>query len=121
MEPKQKSRHWVGTFSEFEEKKCKIVEVKGIELGVFLVDNSFYAWRNLCPHAAAPVCVGPVCGTKVPSLVYEYEYGRDGEILRCPWHGWEFDLKTGKHLASVDVRLRGYEVEVEADQVYVRV
>ncbi|MGO4494876.1 amidohydrolase family protein [Paenibacillus sp. 2RAB27] len=42
--------------------------VKGIEIGVFLVNGSYYAWRNMCPHVAAPVCEGVVCGTRLPSL-----------------------------------------------------
>jgi nitrite reductase/ring-hydroxylating ferredoxin subunit len=52
--------------------------------------------------------------------VYEYEYGPDGEILQCPWHGWEFDLLTGQHLVDgSDARLRGYPVEVHDEDVYV--
>ena len=93
--------------------------VNGMEVGIFKLDQDYYAWRNICPHAYAPVCEGVVCGTQLPSNVYEYVYGRDREILRCPWHGWEFDLRTGEHLASEDTKLRGYEVEVEDEQVFV--
>jgi nitrite reductase/ring-hydroxylating ferredoxin subunit len=47
-------------------------------------------------------------------------YGKDQEVLRCPWHGWEFDLTSGKHLADESgVKLRGYEVQVEGDQIYI--
>jgi nitrite reductase (NADH) small subunit len=95
-----------------------IVEVKGMEVGIFAVNGEYYAWRNVCPHAAAPVCKGKICGTRLPSMVYEYEYGRDQEILRCPWHGWEFDLRTGTHLANPDVKLRGFPVEVEGEDIY---
>lgn len=73
-----------------------IAEVTGMEIGLFLVDGLVYAWRNVCPHVAAPVCEGVICGTRRPSLVYEYEFGKDKEVLRCPWHGWEFDLLTGR-------------------------
>ncbi|SDE19267.1 Ferredoxin subunit of nitrite reductase or a ring-hydroxylating dioxygenase [Paenibacillus sp. UNCCL117] len=118
---KVKERYTVAAASELEEQGRKIVEVNGIELGVFYVNGVYKAWRNICPHGAAPVCVGRVCGTRLPSMVYEYKYGRDQEILRCPWHGWEFDLLTGVHLADETVKLRGYEVEVEDGQVYVRV
>ncbi|TBL78502.1 Rieske (2Fe-2S) protein [Paenibacillus thalictri] len=98
----------------------KIVEVRGMEIGIFHIGDLWYAWRNVCPHAAAPVCEGVVCGTRMPSLVYEYEYGKDQEVLRCPWHGWEFDLLTGRHLAEESgVRLRGFEVEIIDDNVYV--
>ncbi|MEK3884714.1 Rieske 2Fe-2S domain-containing protein [Paenibacillus sp. PL2-23] len=95
-----------------------ITTVKGVEVGIFSVGDRYYAWRNMCPHGAAPVCEGVVCGTRLPSLVYEYKYGREQEILRCPWHGWEFDLTTGRHLVDQDVKLRGYPVEVAEGQLY---
>ncbi|MGO4494875.1 hypothetical protein AB4114_03020 [Paenibacillus sp. 2RAB27] len=60
-------------------------------------------------------CAGHGC----PPYFYEYEYGRDKEILRCPWHGWEFGLKGCKHLVEGGVQLRGYEVEVEGSEIYV--
>ncbi|MDR6555355.1 Rieske 2Fe-2S domain-containing protein [Paenibacillus qinlingensis] len=118
MTIRSKSRHVVATVAEIEQLGRKIVEVKGMEIGIFSVDGHFYAWRNVCPHAAAPVCEGTVCGTRLPSMVYEYIHGRDQEILRCPWHGWEFDLKTGIHLVEGGVKLRGYDLEVDGDHIY---
>jgi nitrite reductase/ring-hydroxylating ferredoxin subunit len=47
----------------------------------------------------------------MPSKVYEYIYGLDGCILRCPWHGWEFDLRTGEHVVDPRNRLKGVPVE----------
>jgi nitrite reductase (NADH) small subunit len=114
------TRFAAATVQELAEKGRKIVTVKGMEYGIFLVNGTYYAWRNICPHAAAPICEGTVCGTRLPSLVYEYEYGRDQEIVRCPWHGWEFDLKTGQHLVNGSVKLRGCKVEVEGDQLYLQ-
>ncbi|RTE10863.1 Rieske (2Fe-2S) protein [Paenibacillus whitsoniae] len=117
---KDKTAYPVCSVHEVSEGGRKIVEVRGMELGLFHIRNQWYAWRNVCPHAAAPVCEGVVCGTRLPSLVYEYEYGRDREVVRCPWHGWEFDLLTGKHLAEEKgARLRGYVVEVIGDTVCV--
>jgi nitrite reductase/ring-hydroxylating ferredoxin subunit len=52
-----------------------------------------------------------VSGTSLPSKVYEYIYGREGCILRCPWHGWEFDLRTGEHLVDPETRLKEVRVE----------
>ncbi|MDR6551778.1 Rieske (2Fe-2S) protein [Paenibacillus qinlingensis] len=119
---KEKTLYPVCTVDEVPEGARKIVEVRGMELGIFHIGERWYAWRNVCPHAAAPVCEGVVCGTRMPSLVYEYTYGKDREILRCPWHGWEFDLLTGKHLAEENgVKLRGYELEVVGEAVFVRI
>ena len=95
-----------------------IVTVKNLEIGIFKVDDGYYAWRNMCPHAAAPVCAGHVGGTTLPSSVYQYRYGKDRQILRCPWHGWEFDLTNGTHLADPSVKLRGYPVLVQHGNIY---
>jgi nitrite reductase/ring-hydroxylating ferredoxin subunit len=114
-----KQRHYAARTGDIPEGGRKLVQVKGMEIGLFRVEGELYAWRNVCPHAAAPVCRGPVCGTKLPSMVYEYKYGMEGQILRCPWHGWEFDLESGEHLVDPAVRLRGFDIEVEGEDVYV--
>ncbi len=113
-----KQKYFGTKLRELEQHGRVIAQVKGMEIGIFLIDGLPYAWRNICPHAAAPVCEGRICGTRLPSMVYEYTYGREQEILRCPWHGWEFDLKTGVHLADESVKLRGYEAVIEEDDVY---
>ena len=44
-----------------------------------------------------------------------YRYSRRGEIIRCPWHGWEFDVRTGKSWCEPDrVRARQFTVSVAA-------
>lgn len=97
-----------------------IVKVKEMEIGLFRIEGKYYAWRNVCPHAAAPVCAGAIRGTRLPSDVYDYCYGLEDRVLRCPWHGWEFDLKSGHHLApGSDAKLRGYPVETDDTGVYV--
>jgi nitrite reductase/ring-hydroxylating ferredoxin subunit len=55
----------------------------------------------------------------MPSPPGEYRWGREGEIVACPWHGWEYDLLTGKMLADERIRLKRYPVEVRDGTVYV--
>ncbi|MFC5448556.1 Rieske (2Fe-2S) protein [Paenibacillus aestuarii] len=106
--------------NELDDGDKRIVKVKEMELGLFRIDGEYYAWRNVCPHAAAPVCVGAIRGTRLPSTVYDYQYGMDNQVLRCPWHGWEFDLRTGQHLAAgSNAKLRGFPVEADDSGVYV--
>ncbi len=105
-------RHPVAKAAEIPPGGRKIVSVGRIEIGLFNVGGEVHAYRNACPHAGAPVCLGRVSGTPLPSKVYEYIYGREGCILRCPWHGWEFDLTTGEHIVDPGTRLK--EVPVEA-------
>ncbi len=97
----------------------KLVEVAGRSLGLFNVQGEIVAVLNVCQHELAPVCRGRVGGTTLPSLPGEFCWGREGEILACPWHGWEFDLLTGQALADPRRRLRRYPVRVEGDRVLV--
>jgi 3-phenylpropionate/trans-cinnamate dioxygenase ferredoxin subunit len=113
-------KHAVAKVVEIPPGGRKIVEVNGRSLGVFNVNGMFVAILNVCPHEAGPVCRGRVSGTTLPSQPGEFHWGREGEILACPWHGWEFDLLTGKALADKR-RLRLYPVTVEDDTVFVTV
>ena len=114
-------KHPVAAMAELPPGSRKIVEVEGRSIGVFNVHGTLVAALNVCPHELAPVCLGRVSGTTLPSAPGEYCWGREGEILACPWHGWEFDLLTGKALADPHKRLRLYPVEVEGDTIYVTV
>ncbi len=108
------TKHSIGPASELPVGSRKIVEIGGRTIGVFNVNGTFYALRNLCPHQAAPLCKGHVTGTTLPSQPGEYKWDRDGEILRCPWHGWEFDITTGRSVFNPHkLRVKTYEVTVE--------
>jgi nitrite reductase/ring-hydroxylating ferredoxin subunit len=98
-----------------------IVELDGHSIGVFNVNETFVAVLNVCPHELGPICLGRVGGTTLPSPPGEYRWGREGEILACPWHGWEFDLLTGKPLFGAVPNLRRFPVTVFDGAVYVTV
>jgi len=105
--------HPVAHVSELPPGERKIVTVGGRSIGVFNVGGAFYALRNACPHQGAPLCKGSIHGTASETRPGEYAWGREGEILRCPWHGWEFDLTTGRSLFNPHkVRVRSYDVTV---------
>ena len=113
-------RRWpVGRASDLQPGERRLVAVRGHAIGVFNVGGAYVAALDLCPHELAPVCRGRVGGTTLPSPPGEWRWGREGEILACPWHGWEFDLATGKALADPRVRLRTYPVHVEDDTLFV--
>ncbi len=114
-------RTWpVAKAGEIAPGERKIVEVAGRSIGVFNVKGRIIAVLNVCPHELAPVCLGRVGGTTLQSPPGEFRWGREGEILACPWHGWEFDLLTGKALTD-QRRLRLYAVSVEDDTIYVTI
>ena len=73
-----------------------IVEIDGRSIGVFNVGGDLYAIRNPCPHRGAPLCEGTIGGTMLPSDPHTYVYGLEDRLLRCPWHGWEIELATGR-------------------------
>jgi nitrite reductase/ring-hydroxylating ferredoxin subunit len=73
--------------------------------------------RNSCPHQGAPLCRGAITGMTVPGKPGEYVWAREGEILRCPWHGWEFDVTSGRSVCNPHrTRVKTYEVTVEEDE-----
>lgn len=92
----------------------RIVEVRGISIGVFNVKGHYYALFNRCPHKGAPLCLGRVGDGVVSAERGQYELVHEGEILRCPWHGWEFDITTGRSWFNPHrLRVRSYDVAVE--------
>lgn len=111
----------VATTDEIQVGQRKLVEVAGRSIGIFNVAGRYVAIRNRCPHNGAPLCLGTITGALVADRPGDYRYEREGEVLRCPWHGWEFDMLTGAALAATDEPgIRTYEVEVERGTIYVR-
>ena len=112
-------RHRVGAVADFAERELAIREVGGRSIGVFREEDRFYAMLNVCPHRAAPVCQGTITGTMLPSEPGTFVPGLDGQVLRCPWHGWEFDVRSGESIGPVDKRnLTMLPVSVEDGVVY---
>ena len=113
----------IGDASELVPGKFKIVRQGGLNIGVTrLRDGAIRAVRNCCPHKGAAICKGIIGGTWPPSAPGELAYDRDGEILVCPWHGFEYDLKTGDELyRKVPTRLRFYDVIERDAKIYLSV
>ena len=93
----------------------------GLSVGVFNVGGDFFALHNRCPHRAGALCLGPVTGTTLPAEDFQYVYGREGELVRCAGHGWEFEIRTGRSLVDGRIRARTFPIEVEDGAVYVLV
>ena len=93
----------------------KVVEVAGRSIGIFNLGGEYFALRNSCPHQGGPLCVGQVSGFLMARVPGEYTYVRRGEIVRCPWHGWEFDIRTGQSWFDPQkTRVRTYPVSIKA-------
>ncbi len=113
----------VGDARELVEGKFKIIQEGALNIGVTrLRDGTVRAVRNWCPHKGAAICKGIIGGTWPPSSPGDLAYDREGEILICPWHGFEYDLKTGGELyRKVPTRLRFYEVIERDSKIYLSV
>lgn len=108
------TKHIVATVSEIPVGGRKVIEVDGREIGLYNVNGEFFAIRNRCPHQGGPLCSGRVTGFIMATAPGQYSYTRRGEIVRCPWHGWEFDIKTGQSwFDPAKTRVRNYKVTVE--------
>jgi nitrite reductase/ring-hydroxylating ferredoxin subunit len=107
------TQYIVATVEEIPPGARKIVEVAGRSIGVFNLDGEFFALRNRCPHQGGPLCSGTLSGLITASGPGVYDYSRAGEIVRCPWHGWEFDIRTGQSWCDpTHVRVRRYAVTI---------
>lgn len=82
----------------------KVVSANGIEIALFNVDGTFYAIENTCPHRGGPLGEGMI----------------DGNNVICPWHGWQFDVTTGKS-PFMPVGVKTFEVKVEGEDIFVNV
>ena len=108
------ARYVVGTVDEIPPGGRKIVTLDGRSIGVFNIGGEFFALRNRCPHQGGPLCDGRLAGFVTSSQPGEYRYTRPGEVVRCPWHAWEFDIRTGQSWCEpARMRVRRYDVMVE--------
>lgn len=84
------------------------------------LDGEFYAFTNNCIHQGAPLAKGKICGAPQADTPGEYRYCQEGEILRCPWHGREFNIKDeGRMLANPKRKLPSFNVTIEDEHVVV--
>ena len=106
----------VGRADEIPPGGRKIVRVAGRSIGVFNVDGGFHAIRNRCPHQGAALCEGKLWGVLKADVPGSFQYDGSKEILACPWHGWEFSVKTGQSWCDPKrLRVRSYDVSVERE------
>ncbi len=80
------------------------VVVDGAILALINVDGDIHALDGMCAHQGGPIGKGAVKGC----------------TLTCPWHGWQYDVTTGRQLLSEHIRQRRYPVRIEGDTISVR-
>jgi nitrite reductase/ring-hydroxylating ferredoxin subunit len=107
-------KYVVGRADEIAPGERKIVDIEGRSIGVFNVDGEYFALRNRCPHQGGALCEGRLWGLLTASAPGTFDYSASKEILTCPWHGWEFHLRTGQSWCDpARLRVRRYDVTIE--------
>jgi len=114
----------VGSVGAFALRSRKVFEIAGEEVGVFRLDDGFYAWRNRCPHQGGPVCQGRLYNRVREALdagrrSLGRRYDEERVHIVCPWHGLEFDIRTGRHPGNDGMALQPATVQIVDGEVYV--
>jgi nitrite reductase (NADH) small subunit len=114
----------IGAAADFADPGRKIIGFEGFEVGVFRLDGEFFAYLNLCPHMGGPACQGKMIA-KVEEIIAEdrtskgMAFSKTRMHVVCPWHGYEFDIRTGVHPGNARARLRKINVAVADGEVII--
>lgn len=115
------SKHVVAKVEEVPPGASKLVTIGNRQIGIFNLKGEFFALLNRCPHEAGPLCEGKVVGLIASDGPGNFQVLRPGEMVRCPWHGWRYDIRTGQSWCDPDeARVRRYHVSVEPGQSIVQ-
>jgi nitrite reductase (NADH) small subunit len=95
----------MATLDELPPGGAKEVEHEGRIYAIFNVDGAISAIDGVCPHQGGPLAEGRLEGT----------------CVTCPWHGWRFDVRTGKTPLGPKIKQPVYEVKLEGQDVFVHV
>src|SRR5919108_1165605 len=107
-------KYVVAAADEIAPGQRKIVSLAGRSIGIFNVDGEYFALRNRCPHQGGALCEGKLWGSLEATAPGVFEYSPTKDILTCPWHGWEFHVRTGRSWCDpVRLRVRRFEVSLE--------
>ena len=93
-----------------------VQDARGRTILVYNVRGRYFGLGNICPHQGGPM-LDEVTGTTRCTVSadnrYEPEWIREGEIVRCGWHEWEFEIASGRSLIDPKMRVATYPVRVE--------
>ena len=118
------AEQYVGKIAEFKDGDRRIIFAGDNEIGIFRHEGQFYAYSNFCLHQGGPACEGltiaKVEERLMPDKTSRGLYFSETEThFVCPWHGYEYDLRTGEFVGDRKQKLRRYEIVQKGDEVYV--
>jgi nitrite reductase/ring-hydroxylating ferredoxin subunit len=115
---------FVAKLAQMKDGDRRIVRGERGEIGVFHQGGAFHAYSNTCLHSGGPACEGLVMPLVVDVIAedktYQGQVFDEGEMhFVCPWHGWEYDMKTGVCIGDRRQKLRKYEVVQRGEDIFV--
>ena len=109
------ARHVVAAAADFPPGTRRLITINDRAVVVFNIEGEFFGLYNKCPHNGGSLAEGVLTGLLQSAEPGAYSYSKQGEIIRCPWHGWEFDVRTGQSFCrAIKARARPFPVKVEA-------
>ena len=109
------SKHVVAAVTDLPPGARKLVTVNGRDVVVFNVRGEYFGLLNRCPHNGGSLCKGTLGGFVEAPEPGVYRLKRPGELIRCPWHGWQYDIRTGQSWCEpARIKTVTYPVEVAA-------
>jgi nitrite reductase/ring-hydroxylating ferredoxin subunit len=120
------ARIHAGTTEDFAGDARRILTVGDLEIGVVAHRGEYFAYENVCVHQGGPACEGRIVGRVVDTYDAEgnhrgQRFDEDAPHLVCPWHGFEYDLRTGEYAVDRSQGLRKFATVLDGDDVYVEV
>ena len=111
------ARHVVAAVADVPPGQGRRIAVAGRDIALFNVDGAFFALSDRCPHEGASLAAGRLVGLAEADEPGQYRLTRKNEFLRCPWHGWEFDMRNGQSWFDPKrFKVRSYPVAVESGE-----
>jgi nitrite reductase/ring-hydroxylating ferredoxin subunit len=115
---------FVAKSADFPDGERRIVTDGAQEIGVFHWQGKLYAYENLCLHQGGPACEGLMMH-KVEDVLgpdrtwIGQRFSKDEMHFVCPWHGYEYDVKTGECAADRRLKLKSFKVDRRGEDIYV--
>ena len=114
------SRHVVAAAKDLPPGSRKLVQVGGRDVLILNIKGELFGILDRCPHNGGPLCRGTLGGYVVSPEPGTYAIERAGELIRCPWHGWQFDVRTGQSWCEPErIKTKTYEVDVARGETLV--
>lgn len=108
-----KRHHVAAAVADIPPGDRKQVTIAGRTIAIFNIGGEYFAIGDTCPHESGSLCKGKIVGLAESPQPGEYRLTRPGEFIKCPWHGWEFDIRTGQSYCDPSsVRVRRFDANI---------